>query len=477
MRTLVNSGINVTIGQHDIDDVLKNAGVNFVTDVVGTVGANYIGELYQAGRGRIDFATHKVLHGALGVGLGAIKGDPIAGALGGMVAETVADLVRDDVEVIAARVQERADQEGIEFGTQAYKNLAYQEVQGAMNWGRLGAAVTVMLSGHDVNIGLDVATNALENNFLPMIMGAVTAASIGYAAYEVYSAYEEGGVEAAARQLGVEIVTTTVGGVIGKGVGKVVYKYGDTICHTMKEAIDLVFTQRPGLKLALGSASNAISHAAERFNSSSVGQFVQKVEHGAQNLHTKMTNKVDSLVGSSKSSSEPMGLTLDGKWEPKGKSLMMEGGSGSSVTKSDIKSGTNEVSLELKYKEGMNQKAFDKKLMNLQNAAKEGNLQASVPHGVSKSERSSVTKSYRKALEKRINEMYKNNESARENALSKLRNSDIDHIIDLQLGGSNSSSNLRSLDSFTNQDLGRQIAQQLKDKNGNIISDIIKKLD
>ena len=165
MRTLVNSGINVTIGQQDIDDVLKNAGVNFVTDVVGTVGANYIGELYQAGRGRIDFATHKVLHGALGVGLGAIKGDPIAGALGGMVAETVADLVRDDVEVIAARVQERADQEGIEFGTQAYKNLAYQEVQGAMNWGRLGAAVTVMLSGHDVNIGLDVATNALENNF------------------------------------------------------------------------------------------------------------------------------------------------------------------------------------------------------------------------------------------------------------------------------------------------------------------------
>lgn len=56
-KVLVNSGINVTIGQHNIDDVLKNAGVNFVTDVVGTVGANYIGELYQAGRGRIDFAT------------------------------------------------------------------------------------------------------------------------------------------------------------------------------------------------------------------------------------------------------------------------------------------------------------------------------------------------------------------------------------------------------------------------------------
>ena len=299
MRTLVNSGINVTIGQHDIDDVLKNAGVNFVTDVVGTVGANYIGELYQAGRGRIDFATHKVLHGALGAGLGSLKGDPIAGALGAMVAETVADLVRDDVEIIAARVQEKADQEGIEFGTQAYKNLAYQEVQGAMNWGRLGAAVAVMLSGHDVNIGLDVATNALENNFLPMIMGAVTAASIGYAAYEVYSAYEENGVEAAARQLGVEIVTTSVGGVIGKGIGKVVYKYGDTICHTMKEAVDLVFTQRPGLKLALGSASNTISHAAERFNSSSVGQFVQKVENQAINLYTKAKSKTPKL-GSSK---------------------------------------------------------------------------------------------------------------------------------------------------------------------------------
>ena len=64
MRTLVNSGINVTIGQQDIDDVLKNAGVNFVTDVVGTVGANYIGELYQAGRGRIDFATRGFLPNA-----------------------------------------------------------------------------------------------------------------------------------------------------------------------------------------------------------------------------------------------------------------------------------------------------------------------------------------------------------------------------------------------------------------------------
>lgn len=57
--------------------------------------------------------------------------------------------------------------------------------------------------------------------------------------------------------------------------------------------------------------------------------------------------------------------------------------------------------------------------------------------------------------------MYADNPEARSNALEKLRQSDIDHIRDLQLGGENVRSNLKSLDSPVNQGLGRQVSRQL----------------
>lgn len=39
---------------------------------------------------------------------------------------------------------------------------------------------------------------------------------------------------------------------------------------------------------------------------------------------------------------------------------------------------------------------------------------------------------------------------------------DVDHIVDLQLGGSNKTSNLAPLDASVNRSLGAQIAAQLK---------------
>ena len=46
-------------------------------------------------------------------------------------------------------------------------------------------------------------------------------------------------------------------------------------------------------------------------------------------------------------------------------------------------------------------------------------------------------------------------------ALQRLRQSDIDHILELQLNGQNARSNLKALHSRTNQLLGSQISQQL----------------
>jgi hypothetical protein len=86
---------------------------------------------------------------------------------------------------------------------------------------------------------------------------------------------------------------------------------------------------------------------------------------------------------------------------------------------------------------------------------------SNIPHGVSKGERSSATRAYRTKLTRRIESMYKNRPEMRENALRKLADSDIDHILDLQLGGTNTARNFKTLDSRTNQRLGSQFSTQM----------------
>jgi hypothetical protein len=226
-KTLVSSGVNLAFNNNSLEETLRKGGINFVTDIVGVMGANYLGELYQNGKGSIDFATHKILHGVLGAGLGTLKGDPLAGALGAMVAETVADLISDDVEEIAARVHEKAESQDIEFGSQAHKELIEKEVQTTVNWSKVGAILAVSLAKRDIDVGVDVATNALENNFLPMVIGAVYVANLAMTTYDAYEAYQEDGMEGVVESVATDVVMGAMTGgafkIIGKGA-KVAWK-------------------------------------------------------------------------------------------------------------------------------------------------------------------------------------------------------------------------------------------------------------
>ncbi|WP_198027351.1 polymorphic toxin type 28 domain-containing protein [Candidatus Paracaedibacter symbiosus] len=178
----VDAGIGVTLGQQNFGDVIRSAGLNFLVSVGGKYCAQEIGKAYGGltDDGQIDpqgpkigFIEHKLLHAGLGAGLGAIKGDAAAGAIGGMVGELVADLTKDDVEVIAARVQEKAEIEGIDRKSPEFKGLIQSELQTSMNWGKLGASVVTALAGRDVSVGLEVATNAIENNMGKLLLGLV----------------------------------------------------------------------------------------------------------------------------------------------------------------------------------------------------------------------------------------------------------------------------------------------------------------
>jgi 5-methylcytosine-specific restriction endonuclease McrA len=147
---------------------------------------------------------------------------------------------------------------------------------------------------------------------------------------------------------------------------------------------------------------------------------------------------------------------------------------GKFISKSKIIPNKN-ISINLKFKEGMNQRDFDRKIKVLQSSAKNGKLYSNVPHKVSPQDRRKLTREYRRDAVNRINSLYKNNPQAQQNALTRLRKSDIDHIIDLQLGGKNIRSNLKSLDAKTNQNLGGQISRQLPKNNVKYIKEVLKK--
>ena len=119
------------------------------------------------------------------------------------------------------------------------------------------------------------------------------------------------------------------------------------------------------------------------------------------------------------------------------------------------------LTLQLEFVEGMDRTDFIRHANRIQSAINQGRAFSNLPHGISPAARRAMTRSYRAQLVERINTLYRNNPVARENALSRLRASDIDHILDLQLSGLNERQNLISLHSFTNQVLGSQISRQI----------------
>ncbi|WP_182871535.1 hypothetical protein [Stieleria mannarensis] len=104
---------------------------------------------------------------------------------------------------------------------------------------------------------------------------------------------------------------------------------------------------------------------------------------------------------------------------------------------------------------------FARKVGHIANHVAENRAISNLGHGVSDAARRNATRSYRRMVVRRINQMFKDNPTSRENALRRLRESDIDHIHELQLNGENVRRNLKALHSATNQGIGNQISIQL----------------
>jgi phage terminase Nu1 subunit (DNA packaging protein) len=129
----------------------------------------------------------------------------------------------------------------------------------------------------------------------------------------------------------------------------------------------------------------------------------------------------------------------------------------------------------VEFEEGFSPTEFNRKLMRLDAAIKRGEAATGRPVVVNAAERRALTRAYRADLEARIRSFYKDNPASMQRALERLRASDIDHILDLQLQGQNVRGNLKSLHSATNQGLGRQIQRQVPAGEAVPVEDIVVK--
>ena len=101
IRASVNATLAATIDGQDFGEALKQGVAMMGVNTVASWAAGKIGDLYKIGAAdRINYATHKALHGLLGgtmgAGLAAITHtDPrigvLSGAVGSMIGEMVAE--------------------------------------------------------------------------------------------------------------------------------------------------------------------------------------------------------------------------------------------------------------------------------------------------------------------------------------------------------------------------------------------------
>jgi 5-methylcytosine-specific restriction endonuclease McrA len=89
-------------------------------------------------------------------------------------------------------------------------------------------------------------------------------------------------------------------------------------------------------------------------------------------------------------------------------------------------------------------------------------------------EAKTITRNYRQKVENKINQTNLLNPQQKSQMIEKLKTKDVDHIVDLQLGGTNKITNLQMLDIKVNRSFGSQISKQIKE-DGVPIVEIIKK--
>ncbi|CAO4846582.1 MAG: hypothetical protein CNLJKLNK_01356 [Holosporales bacterium] len=199
----------------------------------------------------------------------------ISGAVGAVTGEVLAEAFNPIADLRAEIYAEHPNFDALSKADQ-WSILQSKTDTHRKAW-KLVSAITGGVFGGNANVAYQAADTAIENNYVHVVLAAMTIGYIGYVGYQVGSAIYDGDYEEALKTLGIEVVTFAVGGVVAKGAvagGKIAFRFvGSTKTYaTVAEALSAAYEKTPGLKLCMKSAHNKIITVFERFEGTSVGQ-------------------------------------------------------------------------------------------------------------------------------------------------------------------------------------------------------------
>ncbi|CAO5674959.1 MAG: hypothetical protein NEHIOOID_01389 [Holosporales bacterium] len=178
----------------------------------------------------------------------------ISGAVGAVTGEVLAEAFNPIADLRAEIYAEHPNFDALSKADQ-WSILQSKTDTHRKAW-KLVSAITGGVFGGNANVAYQAADTAIENNYVHVVLAAMTIGYIGYVGYQVGSAIYDGDYEEALKTLGIEVVTFAVGGVVAKGAvagGKIAFRFvGSTKTYaTVAEALSAAYEKTPGLKLCM----------------------------------------------------------------------------------------------------------------------------------------------------------------------------------------------------------------------------------
>jgi hypothetical protein len=159
-------GVQAAFGEKHLGDALKNAGISAAIHLGAAVATNQIP--FALDEGFIGRFGQIMLHAGVGAAMGATLGGKdaiIQSAIVAAAAEAIATATKEEPDVAAAKAADSLIEQGIEPTRENMATFVREDLRKTVDMTRLGVAFVALLANQNVAIDIDVATNALENNF------------------------------------------------------------------------------------------------------------------------------------------------------------------------------------------------------------------------------------------------------------------------------------------------------------------------
>jgi hypothetical protein len=219
----------------------------------------------------------------------------LAGAAGVVAAEVVAEAITDNA---IKNIHAEAKAEGKVLTEAEFQEKFSSTLEMTTDWGRLGAAVTALVTDLDANIATATAANAVNNNLIPML---IAVGYVAYVAYDVYDTYQEKGLDAAVLKLGFEVGMVASGTVAGAAAVKV-YQLIKTVPKIVKGVVvgveRIVEITAPNAKIAWAMYMEAHPGIAMVMNKlmGKVTAGIDKVAAGVDKVAAKVSPHINKAA-------------------------------------------------------------------------------------------------------------------------------------------------------------------------------------